>query len=77
MANRPMNTIRWPQKFVCTVLLGVAWMVLCLAGQGQARDPQTVRKPEASELLKENNSRVAASAAQIKAVLAQDVGLLV
>ena len=38
---------------------------------------QRSRTPEASELAKENYSRVAASTAQIRAVLVRDAGLLV
>lgn len=43
----------------------------------QAAETSTRRKPEASELAEDNYSRVAASSAQIRAVLLIDTGLLV
>jgi polysaccharide biosynthesis/export protein len=69
------------QKFA----VGLAWLVLCqgLHGQAQPRstyeqnEPKAKHAPELSELAKENLSRVAASSAQIKAVLVLDAGLLV
>src|ERR1022692_2104016 len=72
---------RFFQKFA----FGVAWLILCQGLYGQARprpayeqsEPKANRTPELSELAKENNSRVAASSAQIKSVLALDAGLLV
>lgn len=64
---------------------GLAWLLLCQGLYGQAHprpayeqsDPKPNRTPELSELAKENLSRVAASSAQIKAVLVLDAGLLV
>jgi protein involved in polysaccharide export with SLBB domain len=43
----------------------------------EVREPELRRSPEASELANENYSRAAASGAQIKTVLAKDVGLMV
>lgn len=71
-------------QFHFLLLIGV----VCLAGaaltgqtrprlSAEERDPQVRRQPELSDLDKENSSRVAASAAQIKTVLAKDAGLLV
>lgn len=78
-----MNKIsrRVSQKLVGLIVC----IALCetLFGQTHARpnvqstDPETNRAPEASDLSKENYSRVAASSAQIDAVLVQDAGLLV
>jgi polysaccharide export outer membrane protein len=73
------------QTFFQKFAVGVAWLILCQATHGQARPRPTYEQSEAkanrtselSELAKENNSRVAASSAQIKVVLALDAGLLV
>jgi protein involved in polysaccharide export with SLBB domain len=73
------------QTFFQKFAVGLAWLILCQAMYGQARprpayeqsDPKPNRTPELSELAKENLSRVAASSAQIKAVLVLDAGLLV
>ena len=59
-----------------------ALLLLCPAIHGQVTDrnrddSQISRAPSMSELAKENLSRVAASAFQIKAVLVKDAGLLV
>lgn len=72
------------QTFFQKFALGLC-LVLCQGLYGQARprstyeqsDPKANRRPELSELAKENLSRVAASSAQIKAVLVLDAGLLV
>jgi protein involved in polysaccharide export with SLBB domain len=65
------------------------WILSCLALHGQVNDragerltvqpvyTQRTRTPDASELAKDNYSRVAASAVQIRAVLVLDAGLLV
>ena len=75
-----------PRKLVAKFVLGAACIVLGYAGYGQvqtrndspSRDARGLhQQPGASELAKENNLRVAASAAQIKTVLAEDAGLLV
>jgi polysaccharide export outer membrane protein len=64
-------------------ILWLAVLALCPASYAQTRsssvrhDLQGHREPEASELANENYSRAAASAAQIKSVLAKDAGLLV
>ncbi len=64
-------------------ILWFAVLALCPASYAQTRpssvrhDLQGHREPEASELANENFSRAAASAAQIKSVLAKDAGLLV
>jgi polysaccharide export outer membrane protein len=68
--------------------LGVGWILFCPALQGQVNDRggdrtaiqpvyTPVRRPDASELAKDNYSRVAASSIQIRAVLVRDAGLLV
>jgi len=71
------------------LLLSVALMWVCPILQGQVRERVTerpavqpayttsTRKPDASELAKDNYSRVAASAVQIRVVLSRDAGLLV
>jgi polysaccharide export outer membrane protein len=75
-----------PQAFFHKFAVGIAWLVLCPALHGQSHpqrstyepsEPKASRTPELSELAKENYSRVAASSAQIKTVLALDTGLLV
>jgi polysaccharide export outer membrane protein len=81
-ASRPLRRV---QTFLKTLVSCIGGLALCQALYGQANvrssvrqsDPEANRKPELSELAKENYSRVAASAAQIKTVLAQDAGLLV
>ena len=73
------------QTFFRKFAVGLVWLILCQALYGQAHprpahepsEPKANRTPELSELAKENNSRVAASSAQIKAKLALDAGLLV
>jgi protein involved in polysaccharide export with SLBB domain len=69
--------------------VGLGWMLLCpvLSGQSQERPSEqsplrpaltrTNRNREESELAKDNESRVAASSVQIRAVLLRDAGLLV
>jgi len=65
-----------------------AWIFFCLSlygqvnnGNGSQSPVQPVytrtRTPEPSELAKDNYSRVAASAVQIRVVLAKDAGLMV
>ncbi|HWO30919.1 MAG TPA: SLBB domain-containing protein, partial [Candidatus Acidoferrum sp.] len=84
-ANRTTLMCKMSPKFWRKVVAGIAWLALCQSSVGQAHarpgvqqsDPEVNRAPEPSELAKENYSRVAASSAQIKTVLAQDAGLLV
>jgi polysaccharide export outer membrane protein len=84
-SNRIMLMCKMSPKFWRKVVAGIAWIALCQSSVGQARmrpgvqpsDPEVNRAPEPSELAQENYSRVAASSAQIKTVLAQDAGLLV
>ena len=73
------------QTFFRKFAVGLVGLTFCQALYSQAHprptyeqsEPKSNRTPELSELAKENNSRVAASPAQIKAVLALDAGLLV
>ena len=70
-------------------ILCFVWTLFCLVLQGQVNEragergtvqpvyTQRTRTPDASELAKDNYSRVAASAVQIRAVLLLDAGLLV
>ena len=70
-------------------LLTFGGLLVCSAMQGQSNDRTTnrpavqpaytsiVHRPDASELAKDNYSRVAASAVQIRSVLVRDTGLLV
>jgi polysaccharide biosynthesis/export protein len=80
-----VNCKRMSQTFFWKFAVGFVGLILCQGLYGQAHprpayeqgDVKANRTPELSELAKENNSRVAASSAQIKAVLALDAGLLV
>lgn len=61
-------------------LLGLAWGAVAQPAQKQVSSSPEMQRPQvaqASELSQENNDRVAASAAQIKAILVTDTGLLV
>ena len=67
------------------ILTSFVTLMFCVGAWAQANDPrhqshdvvQSVRPPEPSDLAKENLERVAASAAQIQAVLIKDPGILV
>ena len=72
-------------RFLVGLAVLAGMVALCQSSFAQARmrtnsesrDPEMRRGPETSELANENYSRAAASAAQIKAVLAKDAGLMV
>ena len=84
-ANRTMPMCKMSPKFLRKIIAAFAWLALCQSSMGQTHarpevqqsDLEVNRAAEPSELAKENYSRVAASSAQIKAVLVQDAGLLV
>jgi len=77
------------KSYLATSAVCAGWLLLCPAVQGQASgrasDPSDVqpvytgnsRRADSSELAKDNDSRVAASAAQIRAVVVRDAGLMV
>lgn len=62
---------------VCFALAGALYGQTNARPSIQASDPDANRTTEASDLSKENYSRVAASSAQIKTVLVQNAGLMV
>jgi polysaccharide biosynthesis/export protein len=83
-------TSNLPRKLRLTSVVSVGWMLLCPPLHGQLKKEsagdqrslrpaltRTNRVGEESELAKDNESRVAASAVQIRAVLVHDAGLLV
>ena len=80
--SRTVRTSPWP---ILELAVCVCALALCQPSFAQAhlrpnserRDPDLRRAPESSELASENDSRAAASAAQIKTVLAKDAGLMV
>ena len=81
-----INKVVAASRTILIVILSM-WMSSLARGQVSKRDgersvvqPAFVRSgrtPDLSDLAKENDSRVAASAAQIRAVLARDAGLMV
>ncbi len=63
--------------FGCVLAVGPLRAQSQVRPSSELRDPETRRAPESSELATENYSRAAASAPQIKTVLAKDAGLMV
>jgi hypothetical protein len=64
--------------FGCALAFGQALFAQArVRPNSEPRDPEMRRAPETSELANENYNRAAASAAQIKTVLAKDAGLMV
>jgi polysaccharide export outer membrane protein len=63
--------------FACALAVGHLGAQSRVRPSSELGDPETRRAPESSELANENYSRAAASAAQIKTVLAKDAGLMV